>query len=200
MAATVPFHPLAPWHFVEDVRTGNARLRDVLKVVGLHLVWQLRRLGFAWRASVWLHARLHEMLFGRPDPFRVGVIPKGAPTPEVKIDLRPGELVEVKSHDEILQTVDSYLRNRGLRYNPEMTPACGGRFRVAQRIDRIIEEKSGRMISMKNPCITLEGFYCQALYTDYSLLCSRRVTPWFREAWLRRVPAANGERSRENDT
>jgi len=44
------------------------------------------------------------------------------------------------------------------------------------------------MMVMKNPCITLEKVYCQAYYTDYSLVCSRRVTPYFREAWLKRVP------------
>jgi hypothetical protein len=163
-----------------------------LKVVGLNLVWRLRKLGFAWRASVWLYARIHRLLTGRPDPYREGLIPKGVPTPEEKLDLQPGELVEVKSHDEILQTVNAELKNRGLAYNTEMTPVCGGKFRVAQRITRIIEEKSGRLITMKNPCITLEGVYCQALYTHYSLLCSRRVTPYFREAWLRR--AAPGAR------
>jgi hypothetical protein len=199
MAATEPLRPLAVWHFAEDVRTRNAGPLHVLKVVGLHLVWRLRKLGFAWRASVGLYARLHKALTGRPDPFREGLIPKGMPTPDEKLDLRPGELVEVKSHDEILRTLDADLKNRGLRYNAEMTPACGGKFRVAQRIDRIIEEKSGRMISMKKPCITLEGVYCQALYTDYSLLCPRRVTPWFREAWLRRAPSASGDSGQPND-
>jgi hypothetical protein len=198
MAATEPLHSLAAWHFIEDVRTGNARPLEVLKAVGLHLVWLLRRLGVGWQASVWLYARLHRLLTGRPDPFREGMIPQGTPTPDEKLDLKPGDLVEVKSHDEILQTLDANLRNRGLRYNAEMTPVCGGRFRVAQRVDRIIEEKSGRMISMKKPCITLEGVYCQALYTDYSLLCPRRVTPWFREAWLKRA-AANGDRGQPND-
>jgi hypothetical protein len=186
LAATEPLRPLAMWHFVEDVRTRNAKPQHVLKVIGLHLVWQLRNLGLAWRVTVWLYARTHRLLTGRPDPFREGMISKGGPTPEEKLDLKPGELVEVKSHDEILQTVDVDLRNHGLAYNTEMTPACGGKFRVAQRITRIIEEKSGRMITMKNPCITLEGVYCQGLYTHYSLLCKRRITPYFREVWLRR--------------
>ena len=189
LAATEALRPLALWHFVEDVRSRNATLAHVLKILGLHLVWRLRNLGFAWRASVWLHARIHRLLFGRPDPFREGRIPEGKPTPELKLDLQPGELVEVKSHDDILETVNARLRNRGLAYNSEMTPACGRSFRVAQRITHIIEERSGRMLTMKNPCITLEGLYCRALYTHYSLLCSRRVTPYFREAWLRRVPA-----------
>jgi hypothetical protein len=186
-AATEPLRALAISHFIEDLRTGNAKFKEIVKVIGLHLVWQLRHLKRGWRISVWLYDRLHRFITGRPDPFRAGVIPEGAPTPEEKLALQPGDWVEVQSHDEILQTINVELQNRGLKFNAEMTPFCGRRFRVAQRITRIIEEKSGRMITMKNPCITLEGVYCQAQYTHYSLLCSRRVTPYFREIWLRRV-------------
>ena len=192
LAATEPLRPLAPWHFIADVRTGNVRLRDALRVLALDLVWRLRFLGVAWRLSTSLFARLHRWVTGRPDPYRLGVLPDGARTPTQRLDLEPGEWVEVKSHDEILETVDVRLRNRGLAYNSEMTPACGHRYRVAQRVTRIIEEKSGYMLTMKNPCITLEGLYCEALYTHYSLLCSRRAPPYFREIWLKRVRERSG--------
>ena len=187
MAATEPLRPLAAWHFIADLRTGNVRLRDAVKVLTLHLVWRLRFAGFGWRASTWLFARLHRWITGRPDPYRAGLLPEGARTPEERLDLQPGEWVEVKNHDEILATIDRRLRNRGLAYNSEMTPACGHRYRVAQRVTRIVEEKSGYMLTMKSPCITLEGFYCEALYTHYSLLCRRRATPYFREIWLKRA-------------
>lgn len=188
-AATEPLRALAISHFVEDLLARNANLKDIVKVVGLHLVSRLQGIGFGWRFSVWFYDRIHKLMTGRPNPFRCGVLPEGVTTPEERLNLQAGEWVEVKNHDEILQTINMELYNRGLRYNAEMTPACGRRFRVAQRITRIIEEKSGRMLTMKNPCITLEGVYCQALYTHYSLLCSRRVTPYFREIWLRRVAA-----------
>jgi hypothetical protein len=188
-AASEPLRPLAVWHFVADVRSRNARIRDVVRVVGLHLVWRLRDLKRGWRMSTALYAALHRLSTKRPDPFRVGAISDGMPTPDETLDLQPGELVEVKSHDEILQTVSIDLKNRGLKYNAEMTPACGQKHRVAQRVTQIIDEYTGRMITMKKPCITLEGVYCQSQYTCYSLLCSRRVTPYFREIWLRRVQA-----------
>ena len=188
-AASEPLRALAPWHFIEDIRTRNAKAAKVLKVLLLHLVWRLRLLKRGFRASTWLYGKSHRLLMGRPDPFRAGAIPEGASTPDERLDLQPGEWVEVKSHNEILCTVTTELKNRGLKYNAEMTPVCGRRFRVAQRVARIIEEHSGRMITMKSPCITLEGVYCPALYTPYSLLCSRRVPPYFREIWLRRVPA-----------
>ena len=188
-AASEPLRPLAVSHFIADLRTRNAKLKDIIKVVALHLVWRMRELPLGWSASQWLYDRAHRLLMGRPNPYREGAIPEGAPTPDERLDLQPGEWVEVKSHDEILQTITARLENRGLKYNAEMTPSCGQRFRVAQRIERIIEEKSGRMMTIKNPCVTLEGVYCRALYTPYSLLCTRRVTPYFREIWLRRVSA-----------
>jgi hypothetical protein len=190
-AASEPLRPLALWHFIEDIRTGNSTFKEVVRVVGLHLVWKLRQLARGYRTSVWFYAWLHQRLTGRPDPFREGAIPAGMPTPEEKLDLQPGDLVEVKTHDEILQTLCG-LSNRGMKYNSEMTPACGGQFRVAQRVSKIIEERSGQMITMKSPCITLEGVYCRAHYTSYSLLCTRRAPPYFREIWLRRVEDATG--------
>jgi hypothetical protein len=186
-AASEPLRPLAVSHFIADYRTRNAKLTEILKIVFLHLVWRLRELPFGWSISVRLYDRVHRLLMGRPDPYREGLIPDGATTPDERLGLQPGEWVEVKSHDEILKTITGRLENRGLKYNVEMTPACGQRFRVAQRVERIIEEKSGRMMTFKNPCITLEGVYCRALYTPYSLLCTRRVPPYFREIWLRRV-------------
>jgi hypothetical protein len=187
-AASEPLKPLAISHFIADLRTRNAKLGDIIRLVALHLVWRLRNLPRGYRISIWLYARAHRLLLGRPDAYRVGAIPDGSPTPDERLDLEPGEWVEVKSHDEILETVTAgLLANRGLKYNAEMTPVCGQRFRVAQRVERIIEEKSGRMLTMKNPCVTLEGVYCRALYTPYSLLCTRRAVPYFREIWLRRA-------------
>jgi hypothetical protein len=192
-AATEPLRALAPWHFIADLRCRNATFTEIVKIVTLHLVWRLRLLGIGWRLSVWLYDRLHRLLMKRPDPFRPGTIPEGAPTPSEQLDLQPGEWVEVKSHDEILGTVNTRLQNRGLKYNAEMTPVCGQRFRVAQRVSQIIEEHTGRMLTMKKPCITLEGVYCRAQYTNYSLLCSRRAVPFFREEWLRRCTGQNGQ-------
>lgn len=187
--ATEPLAPLAIWHFIEDIRTRNATLGEVLRAVGLNLVWRMRFLGTGYRLSLWLYDRVHRLVMGRPDPYAVGKIPVGARTPEEKLDLRPGEWVEVKSQNEILDTLTKAGMNRGMAWGEELTLACGEKFRVAQRVSRIIDEATGRMVEMKNPCITLEGFYCKALYTQYSLLCSRRVTPYFREIWLKRVPS-----------
>jgi hypothetical protein len=38
---------------------------------------------------------------------------------------------------------------------PKMVPYCGGNYRVLKRVCRIIDEKTGKIQNMKNPCITL---------------------------------------------
>jgi hypothetical protein len=68
-----------------------------------------------------------------------------------------------------------------------MSPACGKRFRVKNRVERLIDERSGKMIELKNDCIVLDGFICKGDRSPGALFCPREAYPLFREAWLRRV-------------
>src|SRR2546426_3755839 len=47
---------------------------------------------------------------------------------------RPGDLVEVKAPDEILQTLDAQGTLDHLPFMPEMVEFCGKRFRVSRRV------------------------------------------------------------------
>ncbi len=80
-----------------------------------------------------------------------------------------------------------------------MLTHCGAIYRVLRRVHRIIDEKSGKMMEMKNPCIALEGVTCR---WDYHRLCPRDTcTPYWREGWLRRavdLPAPRPEQTQEN--
>jgi hypothetical protein len=105
-------------------------------------------------------------------------------TPKATLGLQPGDLVRVKSKDEILATLDRHNRNRGLKFDVEMLRYCGKTARVEQRIERIVDEHSGKMIEIKTDCVMLEGFVCMG---DYHRLCTRSVYEYFREIWLERV-------------
>ena len=110
-------------------------------------------------------------------------------TPTERSDLQPGEVVRIKSRDEVSATLDENLRNRGLGFDAEMGRFCGTTARVAKRVDHIIDENSGVMIDMKNPCIVLEGVVCEGAYSHS---CPRAITPYFREIWLERVEQPAG--------
>ena len=105
-------------------------------------------------------------------------------TPTLSLGLQPGEWVSVRIKDEILQTLDRRNRNRGLWFDREMLRFCGGRFRVLRRVERLIEEKSGKLVRLKNPCVILDGvtargeFYRFNPQNDYIL---------WREIWLERL-------------
>ena len=105
----------------------------------------------------WVYNAVQRLQGGTPYPWGIGQIQTGSRTPSRKLDLQPGELVKVRSHADILQTLDEAGNNRGMCWDPEMVPYCGGTYRVQRRITLIIDEKTGRLLPMKNDCIQLEG-------------------------------------------
>ena len=131
---------------------------------------------------------------GRRYPFVRGPHPveKGA-TPVAKLDLRPGEMVRVKSKKEIEATLDHENANRGLIFDGMMSIYCGRTARVLARVERLVDEHTGKLIEIKSDCIILEGFVCSG---DYYRFCPRAIYSYWREIWLERVedPAANGTR------
>jgi hypothetical protein len=116
-----------------------------------------------------------------------GVIPKGVPTPVAVLGLKPGEVVRVKTAAQIAATLSVSNKNRGLWFDPEELPYCGGIYHVRRQITRIIDERSGRMLTMRTPCVNLEGVGCQAIYSARRMLCPRAITTYWREIYLERV-------------
>ena len=114
---------------------------------------------------------------------RIGLSTKRRRTPSVSLDLQPGELVEVRSVPEILVTLDSSGKNRGLEFTLEMQKYCGRRFRVMKRLDRMIIEKTGEMRQISNT-VFLDGVTCDG---ESHGGCSRRCYCLWREIWLRRA-------------
>lgn len=105
-------------------------------------------------------------------------------TPTEHLDLQPGELVRIKSREEIMATLDENLLNRGMGFDAEMSRFCGRTARVKARATRIVDERSGRMLVMKNPCIILEDIVCEGAFTAN---CPREYVCWWREIWLERA-------------
>jgi hypothetical protein len=113
-------------------------------------------------------------------------------TPVENLNLQPGELVQVRTREEIIATLDKHNRNRGMLFDGEMLPYCGGIYRVLRRVHHIIDENTGKMVNMKSPCIVLEGVVCQS---DYHRLCPRAIYPYWRENWLKRAVVPSGPSS-----
>ncbi|MFF3442177.1 hypothetical protein [Streptosporangium sp. NPDC002721] len=162
--------------YVADVRTGNAGPVFVLRavLVGLFNRFQDRS---GRVLPKWLRIR-GGLKWGFVRGTAVGR------TPTATLDLRPGELVRIKSKREIVKTLNRDLLNRGMGFEEEMSRYCGQTARVLSRVDRCLDEKTGRMLQMKSPCIILEGVVCAGAY---SVGCPREFVPFWREIWLERI-------------
>ena len=169
--------PLAWWdgrQYVRDLRTGNVGFLRLVRGLAIFLFNKYQ--GFSKR---FLPSRLR-IRQGKWYPFIHGSLQK---TPSAVLNLQPGELVEVKSKEEILATLNDLAKNRGLKFDSEMLKYCGRQARVLRRVERIIDERTGAMLSLRD-CIMLEDVVCQA---DYHRFCPRGIYSYWREIWLRRV-------------
>jgi len=104
-------------------------------------------------------------------------------TPADSLNLQPKDRVRVKSAEEIKMTLDPQGGNRGLLFTPDMYYFCGREFAVKERLDKMILENSGKMISIQNT-VLLENVVCVGR-CKYS--CVRNLYHFWREAWLERV-------------
>ena len=183
--------PLAWWdirQYFQDYLSGNVGLRRMLSGAIYWAYYSLSEAGIGvGRPMRWIYDKLCP-LWGRTRfPRTPGLIPEGQATPLVRLNLQPGELVRVKSHSEILQTVNTSNSNRGMYWDAELTPYCGGTYTVLQRVNKIISEGTGKMVEMKSACIILDSVICQARYSSCRMFCPKSMYPYWREIWLERV-------------
>jgi hypothetical protein len=112
-------------------------------------------------------------------------------TPNQSLNLRPGEVVRVKSRAQIVQTLDRRGFNRGIGICYEMMRCCGREAEVRYRVDRLINETTGVMREISDTvalsirgCGTLgEECLCYGEPGD----CPRGELMYWREIWLERV-------------
>jgi hypothetical protein len=171
----------SPMQYVRDVRSGNVSFGAMMQAL---LWWALRRARASlrgYKAQVTLFNTLNHMRGGMQLHELAG---DRAKTPREKLDLIPGELVQIKTVDEIKATLDANQKNRGLYFDQEMLPFCMQTFRVRARVNQIIEEPTGKMIKIPGDCIMVEGTACTG---KYHMSCPRTILPYWREIWLRRV-------------
>ena len=149
-----------PRQYWDDIRSGNVTLPMAIRGLLIGMYNRFQTLSKQYLPS-WLLIRR-----GRRYPHLEGRLSK---TPSSRLDLQPGELVQIRSKEEILQTLDTRNRNRGLSFDVEMLKFCGRRARVLRRVERIIEESTGRMTKIGSDCVILEGVVCTGDTTGSAL-------------------------------
>jgi hypothetical protein len=164
--ATGPLNSYDPRQYVRELTSGNVGLGHFLRVAVRALSALVRR-----------RLRLLDYM-----PLRG----ERRPAPAV-LDLQPGDIVQVRPPSEIAPSLDEGGKTRGLSFDWEMIPYCGGRFRVRDRVQRIIDERTGQMLEIGSDCLILDGVVCSGERSTGRCFCPRAIYPYWREAWLRRV-------------
>ena len=195
-ATQLPYATISlPWwdvrQYLEDYTSGNVGLWRIVCGLVYSIYYHLSQAGIGLGPAMrWFYNEFHWMWRGSQFPRSTGTISEGQPTPTSVLNLQPGELVRVKCHEEILKTLNTANKNRGLFWDAEMVPYCGKTYRVRARVTKIINERTGEMQEMKTPCIILDSVVCQSRYSHCRMFCPRSIYSYWREVWLERVEPA----------
>ncbi len=151
---------------ISEVRAGNCGALEMAHRIGIWLWWRLRR------ALLGEHAR-----------------GSNKSTPAESLNVNPGDLIEVKPIDGIVETLNETGRNRGLSFTPDMRLLCGQQRRVERRLEKIIVDGTGEMRQVTNT-VYLEGAHCGCAHVAFGG-CTRGEFSYWREIWLRRPGSSN---------
>jgi hypothetical protein len=156
-----------PRHYWRDLWTGNVRLAPLIAALSTRVFN-----GVNWR------------LGGSPWPVLQPLESDSSPRHDA--ELRPGQLVRVKSKHAIEATLNRKLRNRGLEFGTDMLSCSGGSHRVAAVVDRIVDERTGELLVFKTPSILLEGAHANG----GTVLTPQNEFFFWREIWLDPQPSS----------
>jgi hypothetical protein len=111
---------------------------------------------------------------------KINVSPKKSSTP-----LKPGDMVRVRSLEEIQATLDEDGRYRGgMLFIDEMAQYCGGTYRVLKRVNKVFDALPWKM-KKSHEIVILEGVFCHG-YGPYKE-CDRTCFFFWKEAWLEKI-------------
>jgi hypothetical protein len=97
---------------------------------------------------------------------------------------QPGDGVRIKTRDEIVPTLDTTTRNRGMTFDAEMFKYRGREAKVLRRVEQIIDEGSGQDAALQQPVHRHRG---SCLHRGLPSCLPRASYSYWREIWLEKV-------------
>lgn len=178
---TTPLSPLDVRQYIRDYLSGNVPLRTIVSTTVMAFLKSSLRLLIGKKGVQALKRLLRPFRGDTVDEPTAG--PPGTAVPRAR-GAQPGNIVCVRPREQIMATLDRKWRNRGLSFDADMLRYSGGRYRVLRRVERIIDEKSGRMLRISKDCLILDGVICTAQCRRDRLFCPRGTYAYWREVWL----------------
>ena len=97
------------------------------------------------------------------------------------LNLKPGDMVRIKSKEEILPILDGWRRYKGCMFMDEMWPYCGQVHKVSKKVNFLLDERDMKIKKCKDTVI-LDGLICQGSWPFKE--CDRSCFFFWKEAWL----------------
>lgn len=117
---------------------------------------------------------------------------RGVSSPQMKakdfapaIPYQTGDLVRVRSREEVLATLDPFKELKGCAFLPEMYQYCGTQQRVLRSMQHFMDERDYKLKKARG-VILLEGVICNGTPTFGA--CDRCCFLFWREEWLEKIP------------
>jgi hypothetical protein len=104
-------------------------------------------------------------------------------------EFEAGALVRVRSHEQIMATLDPGGQLKGCGFLEEMVPYCGTTQRVLKPVRRFVDERDYRVKKARNIYL-LDGAMCEGAAPFGP--CDRGCLYFWRGEWLERVAASEG--------
>ncbi len=115
--------------------------------------------------------------------------PVEAANPRPSQRLEAGDLVRVRSREEVQATLDRWHSLKGCAFLGEMAGYCGTTQRVLKRVERFMDEKDYRLKKVSG-IVLLEGAICPG--TGQTGRCDRSCFFFWREEWLEKPAGPAG--------
>jgi len=102
------------------------------------------------------------------------------------VEFAVGDLVTVRSEEEITGTLDAEGKLDGLLFAETMRQYCGESYRVAKIARNYFDEKIFKMFRPRRTLFILEGVICNGQNAAGSHRCDRSCFLLWHPSWLRR--------------
>lgn len=120
------------------------------------------------------------------DQFRPSLTKEDSISSAYSTSLQPGDIVRVRSKEQILQTLDNNNRLEGCVFMNEMWQYCESQHKVLKRVDCFFDEAKFRMRKTRHT-VLLEGLHCSGKIPGFVHRCDRFCYYFWKESWLEHV-------------
>ena len=107
-------------------------------------------------------------------------------TTSLSSTFKEGDIVRIRSKEEILRTLDKNNRLKGCLFMDEMWQYCETEHKILKKVNNFYDEANYRMCKTRNT-VLLDGIHCSGHFERYNQSCDRYCLLFWKEEWLEKI-------------